>query len=262
VTGIVHLAVPPTGAGAGQSIAEDYRINMAGLINVLEAGRMAGVRRVSLASSVAIYAGISVSSAATYTGPLLTGPFKEDMTLPMTANNPTTAFKKAFEVLGDYYGGRTGLDVVSLRIAGIYGPLYHSMSNLPSRLVHAALKGEPGPLSRPGQTVPFEGAAGDSTYAKDCAKGIQMVHMATGLKHKVYNIGSGRATSGAEMADAVRAVFPDAKIALQAGPGPNAVADNYLDLTRTTADTGWAPHYTPERGVADYVEWLRAGNAQ
>ncbi|HEX6801450.1 MAG TPA: NAD-dependent epimerase/dehydratase family protein, partial [Candidatus Binatia bacterium] len=47
VTGIVHLAVPGLGA---LSAAEDYRMNVVGFLNVLEAARSFDVRRVSLAS--------------------------------------------------------------------------------------------------------------------------------------------------------------------------------------------------------------------
>src|SRR5262245_10144233 len=55
VTGIVHLAVPGLGA---LSAAEDYRVNMMGFLNILEAARLYGVRRVSLASSIAVYASL------------------------------------------------------------------------------------------------------------------------------------------------------------------------------------------------------------
>jgi len=32
-------------------------------------------------------------------------------------------------------------EIISMRMGGIWGPLYHSMANLPSRLTHAAVKG-------------------------------------------------------------------------------------------------------------------------
>jgi UDP-glucose 4-epimerase len=36
----------------------------------------------------------------------------------------------------------------------------------------------------------------------------------------------------------------------------------YLDIGRLSRDTGYRPAYDTERGVADYVTWLRAGNAR
>lgn len=45
VTGIVHLAVPGLGA---LSAAEDFRVNMMGLLNIFEAASLYEVKRVSM----------------------------------------------------------------------------------------------------------------------------------------------------------------------------------------------------------------------
>ena len=56
VDSIVHLAMPGLSA---LSPAEDFRVNMLGLVNLLEAGRVAGVRRFSIGSSVTVYGGLA-----------------------------------------------------------------------------------------------------------------------------------------------------------------------------------------------------------
>jgi UDP-glucose 4-epimerase len=33
----------------------------------------------------------------------------------------------------------------------------------------------------------------------------------------------------------------------------------YLDITRNGQDTGYEPQYGVERGMADYIQWLKAG---
>lgn len=49
---------------------------------------------------------------------------------------------------------------------------------------------------------------------------------------------------------------------LKPGRSPGAPdVDPYLDIGRLRAETGFAPEYDVERGVADYVAWLRAGNS-
>src|SRR5215475_7300808 len=106
VTGIVHLAVPGLGA---LSAAEDYRVNMMGFLNILEAARLCDVGRVSLASSVAVYAS------------LLEGPFHEEALLPVHSGYPTETFKKALEIVGLHYAARTDLEVVALRIGSPLG---------------------------------------------------------------------------------------------------------------------------------------------
>src|ERR1044072_9300923 len=78
VESIVHLAGPPIGSVPP---IEEYRINMAGLLNVMEAARIVGARRVSIASSIAVYMGLE-------------GPFVEDMAVSLDPSHPIEAFKK------------------------------------------------------------------------------------------------------------------------------------------------------------------------
>ena len=110
------------------SPGEDIRAKIAGLMNLLEAARLGGVSRISVASSIAVYAGLTE------------GPFREDQRLPIGSSNPVEAFKKSIETLSLHYAEPTTLDVIVLPIAAIWGPLYRSMFNLPSRMVHGALK--------------------------------------------------------------------------------------------------------------------------
>ena len=112
VTGIVHLAVPGLGA---LSAAEDYRVNVMGFLNILEAARLFGIGRVSLASSVAVYQSLPE------------GPFREDALLPVHSGNATETFKKALEILAFHYASRTNLEVIALRIGSPFGPLYHTL---------------------------------------------------------------------------------------------------------------------------------------
>ncbi|MGH2588677.1 MAG: NAD-dependent epimerase/dehydratase family protein [Dehalococcoidia bacterium] len=242
VTGIVHLAVPGLGA---LGPADDYRTNMLGLLSVLKAAEEAHVRRVCIASSIGVY------------GSLPAGPYREDLPLPVTSTSPTEAFKKAFEILGLHYADRAGMDVVMLRMGGIWGPLYHSMANLPSRLCHAAVQGRPPSYDGARGGVPFEEDAADICYVKDCAKGIQLLQMAEKLSHRVYNIGGGRAVANRELAGAVRAVVPGADLPLEKGRGPRAKDDNRMELTWIAEDVGYQPAFDVERGVADYIAWLR-----
>ena len=246
IDSIVHLVVTPLGQ---LSPAEDYRLNMSGLINVLEAGRIAGVKRISIASSSSIYGGVA------------SGPYREDMPLRVYGAHPTEAFKKSFEVLGRHYGDRTGIEVVCLRIGNVWGPVYHSMNNLASRLAHAAVTGHPAPLPRPNGRPDFAGDALDAIYVKDCAEGIRAVHTAPTLDHAVYNIGGGRSVTGADFAAAIKKASPGIAVTLKEGSGPDNRGDNpVMDLGRI-ASLGYRPAFEVDSGMADYVAWLCAGNA-
>jgi UDP-glucose 4-epimerase len=242
---ICHLAVPALGA---LSPYEDFNVNMMGLINILEAGRDWECKRVGLGSSGAVYFGASQN-----------GVNREDAPLHMKGGGPTGTWKKCFEIIGNYYADRTGMDVVLLRIAGIYGPLYHSMSNLPSRLVHAAVKGK-APVLR-GDT--YAGDGNDATYVKDCGRGLALLVTADKLNYNTYNIATGRATTAGEMVSAIQSVIPDFKgDFLKEGASPGSQGNTHQDITRIKADTGYEPQFPVEKSMPDYIGWLRAGNAE
>lgn len=242
VNSIVHLAVPGLNA---LRPAEEYRVNMLGLINVLEAGRQLGMRRVSLASSLAVYGSVGA------------GPWKESDRLPIASGGSTEAYKKAWETLAHLYAAQTGQDVIGLRLAGIYGPLYHSMANLPSRLCHAAVRGRQLDLASGRGGAPFEDDGSDMCYVKDCATGIQQVHNAATLTQKAYNIGAGRAFTNKQLADAVAEVVPGFNVNLQPGKSPRARGDAYMDVTQAREEAGYNPRFDIQSGVADYVAWLK-----
>jgi UDP-glucose 4-epimerase len=245
VDGIVHLAAPPLSI---DSLQAEFQLNLQGLIAVLEAGRIGQVKRITIGSSVAVYRGLE------------NGPFREDAALPLSSRIGVEAFKKSFEILVDYYAHRTGLDIVCLRIGSVYGPLYSSMVNVPSRIVHAAVRKVAGPLPHSLFPQTFTDAGADFIYVEDCALGVQKIQMAPKLKHRIYNLGSGRATTPAEFASAVRRVIPSAEIVLQEGTGPHYRPDAFEDLGRIRTDVEFEPLHSAESAVEKYIEWLRCGN--
>ena len=231
VRSLLHLAGPPLDTPP----AAAYTAALTGLINVLEAARQQGLERVTVASSIAVYAGA---------GP---GPWREEQPLPAASGNQVGAIKKAVEALALDYGSHTGLDVRVIRLAGIYGPLYHSMANLPSRLCHAAVAGQQPDLRdvRP---------AADLCYVKDAAAGIQRLHAATRLHYPIYNLGSGRAATTQELVAAVARAAPEAHFELHAEDPPAA---GWMDISRAQRDADYKPGYDLDAGVADYIAWLK-----
>jgi len=175
-------------------------------------------------------------------------------------HSPTqvSAFKKGMEMHAHYYAAQAKLDVVALRIGSIYGPLYYSMHNPISRICHAAVKDvEPDFSDRPDGKI-VEDDLGDWTYVKDVARGIQLVHTADTLAHRVYNIGSGRATSNKDVFEAVRKVVPGARCAaLKPGRTPAGSTNPATDLSRVK-EVGYQPEYSLETGIAAYIGWLRS----
>jgi UDP-glucose 4-epimerase len=145
--------------------------------------------------------------------------------------------------------------VINLRIATIWGPGNASRAPAVPNLVHATLGGEP--VRQP----VYADDGGDLCYMADCARAIAVVHCAQTLHHSTYNIGSGRATSPAQVRDALRRIVPGTDLELVPGRDPGGPGrDTWLDITRLRDDTGYQPAYDLDRGLREYVGWLRDGH--
>jgi UDP-glucose 4-epimerase len=249
ITGIVHLAGP--GIGRPDPI-DGFRAGTRGLLNALQAARDWAVPRIGIASTIGVYAGTEAGN-----------PLREDLPLPMTAPHQIVAHKKSDEIIAASVAGRADFEVVSLRIVGVWGPLHrHPRSNLAVApiLVHAAVDGRAPDFSTP-LSPAYAEDGGDLCYAKDCGRAIARLQTADKLNYGTYNVGSGRVTRNADLAAAIKDVIPDAAIELPEGRDPHGAGrDFYLDISRLQQDTGFRPEYDTERGIADYVAWLRSGH--
>jgi nucleoside-diphosphate-sugar epimerase len=238
IRGIVHLA----GSVPGQDPVAYFRADTAGLLNALEAARSWNVRRFAVASSLGVYAGRTETR------------WHEDLALP-AAELPhlIVAFKKAVEPFTTHSLRCSGVQPVVLRIGTIWGPLVDPESpffHIPP-YISAVLRGEDPPLLHAEH-------GGDCCYAPDAGRAIALLMTADALSHETYNVSSGRPVTNREFANALEAISPGLRLDLLpgrlAGPG-----DPYLDITRLTHDTGFAPTFDVATAVADYVAW-RADN--
>ena len=246
--GIVHLALHRR---ASADPGEDVRINMDKLSHLFDGARAAGVKRICWGSNGAMFA------------ELPEGPFHEETPVPLTGRVQPGAFKKAWEVLvhnyANNYAATADVEVVSMRISGVFGPTYRSMLNLPSRLCHAASRGHEPDFSERFGGVPFAGDTFDITYAPDVAEAIRSLQLAQTLAHTVYNIGRAETVTAADLLDAVRAARPGFDATLQEGRSARYRPNACLDNERITAETGWRPAHTIPAAIADYIAWLDSG---
>jgi UDP-glucose 4-epimerase len=242
ITGIVHLAAAALGA---DTPLDELWANTRALFNVLRAAQEWGVARVVLASTIGVYGGADVADA-----------YREDMPLPIGSAHLIPAHKKSAEILASAVSGSTGLDVVSVRIGAVWGPLGRPASPFfgAPQIVHAAVGGHalPGPL--------YAEDATDMCYVRDCGRAIALLQTAEVLNHRTYNVGSGRTTTNREVAEAVARAVPGRMPGLAEGRRPGTAPAVPLDVDRLRGDTGFAPEYDLDRAAGDYVRWLRAGN--
>src|SRR5882724_3841438 len=190
------------------SPGRDVTLRTTALVNVLEAARLCQVERVVLLSSMDAYWGLDRGQL----------PYREDMNVPLL--EPGDHFivqswvKKSLEVIGNLYRRQVQMPITFVRASGVYGPLYRTFLNVPSRLVRSAVRGVDD-FGEDKGGVPFAQDGYDQVYVKDLARGIGLIALARTLRHPVYNIGSGRAPTYAEFAKGVERAVPGFQIQLR-----------------------------------------------
>jgi len=251
ITGIVHFA-DSASVQVINTLRNAAPLRFSGLLlglgNTLDAAEEWGVRRITIASTVGVYGGVGA------------GPWREDMNLPMASGHGIPAMKKITEVLANFAAGQSGLPVICVRPSSIWGPGGRSsslFSALPA-FVHAAARPD-------GRTTDYTNVfaedGGDLCYVKDCARAIALLHVAPTLSHSTYNIGGGRTFTNAEVVASIRRYAPDFDATLSAGSSTQAVlVDAFMDLGRLQEDTGYGAEYGLDKGIVDYLGWLRTGH--
>lgn len=246
ITGIIHLS-----GASNEGSCEAMRRNTLHLLNVLQAAQDWCLTRVSIASTIGVYAGVTNHS----------GPLREDLPLPMTAFHPMPSLKKVSELVAASVAGSAGFEAVHFRF-GAWGPLFHhppSPMNVFSQIVRAAVRGESLDFTSP-QSRAYAEDGVDLAYVKDCGRAIALLQMAPRLRYSTYNIGTGSAIRNRDFVEAVCRVVPSANFELPSGSNPRTGGLFHLDISRIREDTGYQPEYHLDRAIADYVSWLRAGN--
>jgi UDP-glucose 4-epimerase len=231
---VIHLAAS-VGEANIDNVYAGFQVNLVATINVAEAARLAGVRRLVHASTQALYRGEDPKEL-----------LHEDSPLDSRAR-VYNASKLGCEHVLRTYAARHQVELALLRFAGVYG--YHSVAGGPGvavqQAVWAAMAGSPVVLNV------YESV--DFVYAKDLANGIALAAHATPLKHQVYNLGSGTLTTVEDVQEALRKIFPQAEMSRGKLTPPRP----RMDITRARTELGFNPEYKLEAGLRDYVAELR-----
>jgi nucleoside-diphosphate-sugar epimerase len=231
---VIHLAAS-VGEANIKNVYAGFQVNLVGVINVAEAARLAGVRRLIHASTQALYLG-------------------EDPTELLREDSPVdsrgrvyNASKLACEHVLRTYAAKHRIELALLRFAGVYG--YHAVAGGPGVAVQQAVWDA---MARKPVTLNVYESV-DFIYAKDLANGIALAAHASTLAHQVYNLGSGRLTTVQDVEEALGRIFAGVKMTR----GNLAPARPRMDIARARTELGFNPEYKLETGLRDYVEQLK-----
>jgi NAD dependent epimerase/dehydratase len=215
--------------------------NVAGTLNVLEAARRAGVRRLIQTSTSEVY------------GTPDTLPIREDH--PLRAQSPYAASKVAADQLSLAFATSFGLPVVVLRPFNTFGPRQSSRAVLPTML-RQLLAGRA--EIRLGRLDPRR----DLTYVADTVDGYVRAATADGIEGQTIQLGTGRSESIGELfAIACRLLGVDARPVedpARLRPGASEVLVLRSDPSRARELLGWEATTSLEDGLGRTIDWLRA----
>ena len=245
---IIHMAaLMPGQCQANPSMG--FQTNACGTLNVLEAARITGVERVVFTSAKAVYAPF----IGEYGYPTYKPVAEEYEKNPVDSLLVYGTAKIASEFMGLNYAKNYGLDFTALRFAGTYGPgkqARHGALSVYSKLIENAMIGLPTTISHGGDEK------NDMIYVKDVASAIILVCFKEKLKHHVFNIGTGRGVTLRDLGAVIKEIYPDA--ICEIGPGLDYMDTGpvygVLDCSRARNELNFAPKFTLETGVKDYIE--------
>src|SRR5829696_2944664 len=236
---VYHLGALASVARSVETPAATHAACATGTLNLLDAARRAGVRRVVYAASSSAYGGHSSP-----------GGQMED--LPTVAKSPYAAAKLAGELYMEAFAHTYGLETVRLRFFNIFGPRQRADSPYSGviALFTAALAAGRAP------TVHGDGLQSrDFTFVANAVQALTRAADAPDASGNVYNVGTGRSVNLLELVAALNRILGTN---LQPTFAPTRAGDvkfSLADIRRTRADLGYDPAVTFEDGLRGTVKW-------
>ncbi len=234
------------GKRVGNPLAYGFDLNIGGAMQIAEAVRLTGIRRLIHTSTFGVY---------DWRRPT---PDKVDETFHRGAGAPYSNSKAAQELIFEAYQGQCGFELLLLRPANVFGVGHFWAGSgggeKVQTLVEAGLRGETAVIAEE-QTMAFE-----YIYAKDMGRAADLAATATGLPPKaVYNLAYGEVISFDRLVAAVKSAVPGFRIEITPGKPPVS-RETPLDVSRAKNELGWTPQFSLDEAMADYAGELQKRN--
>jgi nucleoside-diphosphate-sugar epimerase len=245
VTHIIHTAANPgLTPGAERYPYRAVEINILGTANVLEVARIMGVQRVVLCSTSSMYFSMVGGEDGGAEG------HEEAYPRPDTVYATT---KQANEGLAGNYRKIFGLDVVVVRLAGVFGPWPGGggMGTAMLRgLIEDALDGRP--VVVPRMEI-------DWIFSTDAADGICRACHVQATESWVINLSNGELTTAQDLVEIVRELVPGADAKAGAEMAGTAFRERSpSSLTRARRVLGFEPQYDMRAGMRAFYDAIVA----
>ena len=228
-----------------------FAVNLAGLANAIRAAQAAGIRRL-----------INIGSGSAYGAVRSFGDTSKPLVEDQVPSEPETLY-----ALSKYAGERaarrlralTGLDIVNVRLAGVYGPweIDSGVRDTLSPFMQAARIAQEGGRA----ILPWRDLQ-DWTYSRHIAQGLAALMEAEVLAHDLYHVVAPKPVSVADWCQRLTRLFPGFSCAI-AEEGETANISLHsgrnrvpLSGARLHAEVGYAPPENAEVAFADFIGWI------
>jgi len=232
---VIHLAAR---AGVRPSLEQPalyQRVNVEGTVNILEAARKNGCKKITIASSSSVY-GVNAKV-----------PFSESDPI-FSAVSPYAASKLACEALGHVYHYIYGMDVAMLRFFTVYGPRQR-----PDLAIHKFTKlidaGKPIPVFGDGST------ARDHTFISDILEGI-IACTKKEFGFEVFNLGESQTIRLDQLISLIESALGKKAVIDRQPLQPGDVPITFADISKAQKRLGYQPQVKAEKGVPIFVDWF------
>ena len=233
---VIHLAAR---AGVRPSLADPVlyqRVNVEGTVNILEAARKAGVKKITIASTSSVY-GLNSKM-----------PFSESDPI-FSAISPYAASKLCCEALGHVYHHIYGMDVVMLRFFTVYGRRQRPDLAI-YKFARLITDGKPIPVFGDGST------ARDYTFVGDILDGI-MACTQQEFGYEIFNLGESQVVKLGYMIELLENALGKKAIIDRQPMQPGDVPLTFADISKARARLGYNPHTKIEQGIPVFVDWFK-----
>jgi UDP-glucose 4-epimerase len=241
---VYHLAAQVSVPRSVEDPLGSHRSTAASTLAVLAAAERAGVRRVVVASSSAVY------------GDRPALPKKEAQD-PAPAS-PYAVAKLCSEMYARHWAEYRGLQTVCLRFFNVFGPRQDPRSPYAAAIpifLSNLLADRPVPIFGDGKQTR------DFTYVDDAVQGILSAGGSMGASGHVYNIAAGRGTSVLEMVETIAQLVGVRAQLEMLPPRAGDIRHSRADISAAAKDLKYVPRVNLKQGLVRTVEWFKAAAA-
>jgi len=235
---VFHLAASVGNKRSIDDPISDAKTNLLGTINVLEASRSAGVRKIVVSSSAGIF------------GELKELPINESH--PLEPDSPYGVSKLAAEKVCLAYSRLYDLEAIALRYFNVYGPnqRFDAYGNVIPIFVFKLLNNEPITIFGDGEQTRDFVSVHDVVQANLAASKSEGVSGA-------FNIASGTRITINDLVSMLDERIPMNCEIRTGEPRPGDVRDSLGDIWKARELIGFDPQVSLDAGLTEYVDWAQ-----